>query len=461
MPSQKLIDVSPGEAITSSVALGVYNEEVPVFADGSNVCIQGAGLCNYPGADLVVELPESIECIVQHNVPNRQAVFVGRTRAWGYNGSSFALLGTFFQTPQRYTLAETWGTQFLVTNDFEVPKFWSLETGQGVMKGLDFKTCLQFIRRQPYVLALRPDGIPGRIAWCSASNIEDWVPSVTNTAGNFDIRDIPGEIKGGCRIGDNVAVYSQNTISIITYVGPPFIFSVTTPIIGFGIFGPKSVCAVDRVNYCLGPQGMFVTDGFSAETIGDAKLREWVLRTIDPNQPERIIVFRNEMLNQIEFRWNSMDGIPRGLLFDPKTGKFSPISLPLSAASERSLFAQGFVADDKKVGLVSRSGSWMGNPIAMTLSTKYLDASTPEMDKLWDTVRLDGQLGNLTLQADVMMFDAYRVQEFEETFYGPLQAERQNYFGFDAQKLRVKLAGTGIWNLSRITIFGEPGGINT
>ena len=58
------------------------------------------------------------------------------------------------------------------------------------------------------MLALRTSDGPTWVRWCSEDNIEMWTPAANNSAGDFVIRDIAGEIKGGCTLGDAILIYS-------------------------------------------------------------------------------------------------------------------------------------------------------------------------------------------------------------------------------------------------------------
>ena len=84
-----------------------------------------------------------------------------------------------------------------------------------------------------------------------------------------------------------------------TYIGYPYYFSFNTTIHGIGIYGPKSVCKVNRQNYGLGPQGAFLTDGYQYQLLGDDNFRKWLAKTVDATKPHEISVFHNELTNSI------------------------------------------------------------------------------------------------------------------------------------------------------------------
>ena len=90
---------------------------------------------------------------------------------------------------------------------------------------------------------------PTKSSWCSADGLDDWVASATNTAGSLLIREATGEIMCVTQLGNNLAVYTQNQMFIVSYVGLPNIIGYKPALdSGVGAVSPSSVVSVGRMN---------------------------------------------------------------------------------------------------------------------------------------------------------------------------------------------------------------------
>lgn len=449
-----LIDVTPGEAMTSGMLPDAMNEETIIWADLNNVVIEAAGIGRPLGAEHITSVAEDITHIVQQTITavGPRAFIAGDTSIWIYDGAAVTIVNTPFTTGGQPVL-ESWGDWTLATNNKEKPQVRK-GTGNFIdLPGINFTKCRQLIRRQPYVLALNTNIGSTEIKWCSASNVEMWAPTPENSAGDFVIRDIAGEIKGGCMLGDAIAIYSDEAVSMATYVGLPYVFSIVTTLNGIGIYGPKSVCSVSRKNYGIGPQGMFVTDGYSYQLLGDDNFRKWLKRTVNDALWHQITVFHNEFTDSVEFRFPKVGGGWAALYWKLDANKFAIGDLRANAAVEREVFKWPLVGVGKDICKLTRDiQTWDGVKFKSLAKTKWLDCGTVEYDKFLDHVFLNGQIENLTIKVEMEDLDQNQWVALEVQ-----DAQRQNFVLQEAHKIRVTLETEDLFHLSRLRLFGDLG----
>jgi hypothetical protein len=452
-----LIDVTPGEVMTSGMLPDAMNEETVIWADLTNVVIEASGIGRPLGAQQITSVSEDVTHIVQQTITNvgPRAFIAGDTGIWEYNGSTVSLVNIPFTTGGQPML-ETWGDWTLATNNIDPPK---VRKGTGTtflnLGGVTFTRCRQLIRRQPYILALNTNIGATEVKWCSASDIEMWAPTPENSAGDFVIRDIAGEIKGGCQLGDAIAIYSDEAVTIATYVGLPYVFSFVTTLFGIGIYGPKSVCPVDRRNYGIGPQGIFVTDGYTFQLLGDDNFRKWLKRVVDESKWHEITVFHNEFTDSVEFRIPKLGGGWAALYWKLDANKFAIGDLRINAAVEREVFRYPLIGIGKSICTLTREVStWDGVPFKSKAQTKWMDCGSVEMDKFVDHVFLNGEIENMTIQVEMEDLDQSQWEALLKT-----DAQRQNFVLQEGHKVRVTLESWENFHLSRLRVFGDAGAL--
>jgi hypothetical protein len=449
--SEKLIDLQQ-ELLQSGIVPGLDEEQILLWEENRNVVHEDQGLARYFGADQIDTVTESITNITQLQSSSgvKQAVISGNTSIWLYDGAVVTLINSPFTAGGKPVL-ETWGNWVLATNGVDPVKIWKGSGVFGNLAGTTFTRALQVIRRQPYMFALNTNVGFSNVHWCSDDNVEVWTPLPTNTAGDFNIRDLAGEIKGGCPIGENLGIYSQEAISIAAYVGPPAIFGFNTTVRGVGIYGPKAVAAFGGQNFGFGPQGLFITDGFSFNMLSSDVMRNYIKKNLDESKAHDITVLYNELAETAEFRFPMLDGTYRGYIFKLATKRFTETDLQVNAVIEREVFKDPLIAVGNAFCKLTRDvNTWNEQDFDGWVRTKWLDGGVPEFSKLWDYVRLNGIWTDMTVEI-ALMGDKNEIR----TILQPTDAETIHNLIEDGAKIKFTFSGKEYWRLSRIRAFGE------
>ena len=208
-----------------------------------------------------------------------------------------------------------------------------------------------FKRQGPHMLAFNYTDAngdnPTKFSWCSADDLDDWIGTATNTAGSLLIREATGEIMCVTQLGNNLAVYTQNQMFIVSYVGLPNIFGYKPALdSGVGAVSPGSVVSVGRMNYGLSRDGFFVTDGASTKMIGkDSGMDQFFKDNASFTELGQVVSFHNAKENEVVW------GIPLGenkiskeIYYNYKVNAWGMRESVLSAYHERGIFNESLSA---------------------------------------------------------------------------------------------------------------------
>ena len=218
---------------------------------------------------------------------------------------------------------------------------------------IDFDTLECFHRQGPHMLAFnysKGDVDYGTsFAWCSADDLDTWTAAATNTAGSLLIREAETPIRCVAQLGNNLAVYTETQMFIVSYVGQPNIFGYQVALEGnVGAVSPNSVVSVGRTNYGLSRDGFFYTDGASIRLIGrDNGMDNYFLSFASSNDYAQVYAFENSKENEVVW------GIPKDassiteeVYYNYKTGQWGIRTSSISAYLDRGVFHEALSADN-------------------------------------------------------------------------------------------------------------------
>lgn len=120
---------------------------------------------------------------------------------------------------------------------------------------------------------------PDRLVWSGYNSSILWTPA---RATQSDRRDLGGDGGKIQRVvpGQIGIVFQERSIWMMSYVGPPTIFSLNEIEPGRGTLAPNSVCWSGGVIYYLGLDGFYRFDGRSTP-IGTERVDRWFFNTVD------------------------------------------------------------------------------------------------------------------------------------------------------------------------------------
>ena len=211
-----------------------------------------------------------------------------------------------------------------------------------------------FKRQGPHMLAFNYKDAngenPTKFSWCSADDLDDWIGTATNTAGSLLIREATGEIMCVTQLGNNLAVYTQNQMFIVSYVGLPNIFGYKPALdSGVGAVSPGSVVSVGRMNYGLSRDGFFATDGASVKMIGrDSGMDQFFTENAAFTELGQIVSFHNA--KESEVVWGvplNENKISKEIYYNYKVNAWGMRESDVTAYHERGIFNESLSAKDQ------------------------------------------------------------------------------------------------------------------
>ena len=217
---------------------------------------------------------------------------------------------------------------------------------------IDYDSVQAFHKQGPHLLAFNyskgSTTYETSFSWCSADDLDVWVASATNTAGELLIREANTPIKCVAQLGNSLAVYTENQMFLVSYVGLPNIFGYKVALeSGVGAVSPNSVVSVGRKNYGLCRDGFFVTDGASVQLIGrQSGMNEYFMDNASSGELAKVYAFDNSKENEVT--WGvpiNSSSISKEIYYNYKTGQWGMRTSSITAYLARGIFNEALSAD--------------------------------------------------------------------------------------------------------------------
>lgn len=113
------------------------------------------------------------------------------------------------------------------------------------------------------------------------SDVNKPLEVVTGLAGQFRAHSGVDHIQTAHKLGDNLAIYSQRTLTLIQFIGDPVVFAFRDVTSGVGLLAPRLVADFGDFHEFLHRDSQYLFDGVSVSEIGKQVWRE-VLANRDP-----------------------------------------------------------------------------------------------------------------------------------------------------------------------------------
>lgn len=211
----------------------------------------------------------------------------------------------------------------------------------------------QFILRGPQVIAIGVGLERKSIAWSDGNDIHAWEQPVpteevpdppANLSGTQGLMELRTGLVGASHLGPLISAYAEDQMVLMQFVGLPSVFISRVALDGIGLIGKMAVASDGRVNYGVGRNGIWRTDGQSYQYIDDPALKDYLQEEVNWAQGSKITAARNDVTGTIDFHFpmRQATDVNEGWRFDPRTGGWGTIP-PYQIQIERSLFKKPLV----------------------------------------------------------------------------------------------------------------------
>jgi len=137
---------------------------------------------------------------------------------------------------------------------------------------------------------------PMFIAWCDQENINEWEPSLTNTAGSLRL-SAGTQIVGALRSRQETLVWTDDALYSIQFIGPPYTFGANLINSGVGMVSPKAPVNTPAGVYWMDRSGFYNYNGTVSRV--PCSVHNYVFNDFNQNQSFKVFGYLNRQFNEV------------------------------------------------------------------------------------------------------------------------------------------------------------------
>jgi len=143
------------------------------------------------------------------------------------------------------------------------------------------------------------------VRWANQEDYTNWVPSVSSTSGEVQLADGTAII-GGVRSRNAVNIWTDNSLWLQTFVGPPFTFKFSQMGTNCGLIAPHASIDYDGRTVWMGFDNFYTFDG-QVRTL-DCTVRRYIFDRLDLDNKDKIFTGINSEFKEVIWLYPSTDG---------------------------------------------------------------------------------------------------------------------------------------------------------
>jgi hypothetical protein len=218
--------------------------------------------------------------------------------------------------PLRTWALDTWGEDLLASPRGGGLYWWDRSKGTGTRASIFggeapiANESMIVSQRDRHVIALGAfdyfnDAFdPMLIRWSSTEDLNDWVPTSTNTSG--DLRLYSGsKIVTGVRSRLETVVFTDVSVHTLPFFGGFDVFGLNTVGENVSILGPNAVVPIDARVIFMAESDFYIYDGIVR--VLNCDVRNWVYDNINVDQRDKVYGGLNREFNEVWFFYPSFD----------------------------------------------------------------------------------------------------------------------------------------------------------
>lgn len=137
---------------------------------------------------------------------------------------------------------------------------------------------------------------PMLVRWSDQENPYEWVPSITNQAGEFPLSH-GSTIVTYINTRQEILVWTDSALYSMQYLGPPYVWGFNILMDNISILSPNANITVNNVTYWMG-DGKFYQYTGRVETLPCA-LRQYIFNDLNKDQAYQVFAGANEAYNEV------------------------------------------------------------------------------------------------------------------------------------------------------------------
>tara|TARA_R100001443_G_scaffold10317_2_gene19908 strand:+ start:23726 stop:25876 length:2151 start_codon:yes stop_codon:yes gene_type:complete len=160
---------------------------------------------------------------------------------------------------------------------------------------------------------------PMLVRWSDQNSRTNWVPSVSSTAGEVVLTD-GTRIVGGVRSKNAINIWTDNSLWLMEFAGPPFTFKFQQAGTNCGLIGPHAGIDYNGVTYWMGYDNFYANTG-QVEVL-DCTVRRFVFDKLNTSYYDKVYAGINSEFKEIIWLFVSNDATECDsyVIFSPDEG---------------------------------------------------------------------------------------------------------------------------------------------
>ena len=202
---------------------------------------------------------------------------------------------------------------------------------------------------------------PMLVRWSDQQGAGTWLPTATNQAGSYRLSQ-GSQIAGVIPAQQGILVFTDTSVYIMQYVGPPYVWGFNVMASNTSIMGPNAVSNINNTIYWMGYNKFYFYNG-TVQTLPCA-VRQYVFDNINLQQSNQVYSGTNEAYNEVWWFYPSV------------TGRNSDGSLGTGTPSNPNVLTDSYVIYNYVdqtwyYGAMQRT-AWLYSPLRLTpVATNY------------------------------------------------------------------------------------------
>ena len=160
---------------------------------------------------------------------------------------------------------------------------------------------------------------PMLVRWSDQNSRTNWVPSVSSTAGEVVLTD-GTRIVGGVRSKNAINIWTDNSLWLMEFAGPPFTFKFQQAGTNCGLIGPHAGIDYNGVTYWMGYDNFYANTG-QVEVL-DCTVRRFVFDKLNTSYYDKVYAGINSEFKEIIWLFvsNNATECDSYVIFSPDEG---------------------------------------------------------------------------------------------------------------------------------------------
>jgi len=171
---------------------------------------------------------------------------------------------------------------------------------------------------------------PMLVRWCNQEDAADWTPTTTNTAGSLRL-SAGSKIVGGIRTRQEIAIFTDNAIYSMQFIGPPFTFGINLVSESVSMVSPQACTNANNAIYFMDKDNFYVYEG--GIQVLPCTVRAYVFDNFNYNEIYKVFAMRNAKFNEVSWFYcsSSSDEIDRYVTYNYLDRVWSIGTMPRTA----------------------------------------------------------------------------------------------------------------------------------